>query len=64
CRKYLSFDLLGGALWIGGLTTAGYLLGEVDFIRKHVDLVCLGIILVSVLPIIFGYLKSRTQKAK
>lgn len=58
-RRFLSFDLLGGVLWVGGLTTAGYLLGEVEFIRKHIDLVCLGIILVSVLPVIFGLLKGR-----
>ena len=61
-KKYLAFDLIGGALWIGGLTSAGYLLGEVEFIKKHVDLVCLGIILLSVLPIIFGYLKSKIAK--
>lgn len=61
-RKFLSFDLLGGALWIGSLTIAGYLLGEVEFIRKHIDLVCLGIILLSVLPIIFSALKSRMGK--
>lgn len=58
-KKYLSFDLLGGALWIGSLTTAGYLLGEVEFIRKHIDLVCLGIIGLSVLPIIITYAKSK-----
>lgn len=62
-KKFLSFDIVGGALWIGSLTTAGYLLGEVEFIRKHIDLVCLGIILLSVLPIIFSALKSRMNKA-
>ncbi len=61
-KRFVSFDVLGGALWIGSLTIAGYLLGEVEFIRKHIDLVCLGIILVSVLPIIFSYLKSKTSK--
>ncbi|MDO8999813.1 MAG: VTT domain-containing protein [Bacteroidota bacterium] len=61
-KKFVTFDILGGALWIGSLTIAGYLLGEVEFIRKHIDLVCLGIILLSVLPIIFGYLKSRMKK--
>jgi membrane-associated protein len=61
-RRFVSFDVLGGALWIGSLTIAGYLLGEVEFIRKHIDLVCLGIILLSVLPIIFGYLKSKMGK--
>ncbi len=61
-KKYLSFDVLGGALWIGSLTTAGYLLGGVEWIRKHIDLVCLGIIGVSVLPIVFSYLKAKAGK--
>jgi membrane-associated protein len=61
-RKYLSFDIFGGALWIGSLTIAGYLLGEVEFIRKHIDLVYLGIILLSVLPILFTALKNKLDK--
>lgn len=61
-KKFLSFDILGGALWIGSLTIAGYLLGEVEIIRKHIDLVCLGIILLSVLPILFSALKARMNK--
>lgn len=58
-RKFFSFDILGGALWIGGLTTAGYLLGNVKFIREHIDLVCLGIIAISVLPIVFTMIKNK-----
>lgn len=58
-KKFLSFDLLGGALWIGSLTTAGYLLGEVQFIRKHIDLVCLGIIFISVAPILLSALRAK-----
>jgi membrane-associated protein len=63
-RRFFSFDILGGALWIGSLTIAGYSLGEVEFIREHIDLVCLGIILVSVLPIVFSYLKAKMNKTK
>lgn len=62
-RRFFSFDIVGGALWVCGLTLAGYMLGGVDFIRKHIDLVCLGIILVSVLPIVFSALKSKFSKA-
>lgn len=58
-KKYLAYDVLGGALWIGSLTTAGYLLGEVEFIRKHIDLVCLGIIGLSVFPIIITMIKNK-----
>jgi membrane-associated protein len=61
-KKYLLFDVVGGALWIGSLLTAGYLLGEVEFIRKHIDLVCLGIIGLSILPIIISFLKARGAK--
>jgi len=61
-KRFLSFDVLGGVLWIGSLIIAGYLLGEVEVIRKHIDLVCLGIILLSVLPILFTAAKSRFAK--
>ncbi len=63
-KKYFMFDVLGGALWIGSLITAGYLLGEVEFIRKHIDLVCLGIIGISVLPILVAMVKNKMEKVK
>ena len=63
-KKYVLFDIIGGALWIGSLTTAGYLLGEVEFIRKHIDLVCLGIIAFSVFPIVISLLKSKLGAEK
>ena len=58
-RKFLSFDILGGFLWIFSLTLAGYMLGEVEWIRKHIDLVCLGIIFISVVPMLLSILKSK-----
>ena len=61
-RKFFLFDLIGGFLWVFGLTLAGYLLGEVKWIREHIDLVCLGIILISILPMIFEFIKSKTRK--
>jgi membrane-associated protein len=61
-KKFVLFDVVGGALWIGILTMAGYLLGNIKFIREHIDLVCIGIVLISVLPIIIGLIKSRFAK--
>lgn len=61
-KKYLLFDIIGGALWIGSLLTAGYLLGNVEFIRKHIDLVCLGIIGISVFPILISVAKNKFAK--
>lgn len=63
-RKFLSFDLLGGAIWIGSLSFAGYFLGGIEWIRKHIELVALGIIFVSVLPVIIEFLKVKFAKGK
>ncbi len=60
-RVFFLYDLMGGFLWVFGLCSAGYLLGEVEWIRKHIDLVCLGIIGLSVLPIIVEFLKAKLK---
>ncbi|MEI6487429.1 MAG: VTT domain-containing protein [Bacteroidota bacterium] len=62
-RKFVSFDILGGALWIGSLTIAGYFLGEIEWIRTHIELVALVIIFVSVLPILLEIVKAKRNKA-
>ena len=61
-RKFLSFDILGGALWIGSMSFAGYFLGEIEWIRKNIELVALGIIFISILPIIVEFVKHKQGK--
>ena len=63
-RKFISFDLLGGIIWIGSLTFAGYFLGHFDWIRKHIEIVALGIVCLSVLPIIIEVVKAKMSKKK
>jgi|SRR3954464_1495270 len=63
-RKFLSFDILGGGIWISSLTLAGYFLGGIEWIRLHIELVALGIIFVSVLPVIIEILKAKFAKGK
>jgi membrane-associated protein len=62
-RRFFLFDVLGGFLWITGLSVAGYLLGNVAFIRNHVDLVCIGIVLISVLPIFIEILRAKIKRS-
>ncbi len=61
-RKFFSFDILGGAMWILSLTFAGYFLGHFEWIRTHIEMVALLIIFVSVLPIIIEVFKARRAK--
>ncbi len=61
-KRFLLFDLAGGFLWVFSLTIAGYLLGEVKWIREHIDLVCLGIIFISILPMLIEFIKAKRNK--
>lgn len=63
-RRFLVFDVLGGAIWIGSLTFAGYFLGEIPWIRQNIELVAIGIIFVSILPILVEYVRHKLNKKK
>lgn len=63
-RRFFLFDLLGGGLWIGSMIMAGYLLGEIKWIREHVDLMAIGIVLISISPILWSFLSKRFMGKK
>ncbi len=49
---FLGFDIIGGIAWGGGVTLLGYFLGNVAFVKNHIEMVLLAIIVVSLLPAI------------
>ena len=58
-RTFVTFNVVGGVLWGGGVTVLGYFLGQVAFVRNHIDLILVAIVLVSVLPVGFELLRAR-----
>ncbi len=60
-RTFLLFDLLGGVVWISSLTLTGYCLGNYSWIQTHIEQVAIGIIVVSVLPMLIGLLVPKKQ---
>lgn len=61
-RTFLIYDIIGGILWITSMTLAGYFLGEIEWVRENNEKVVLLIILVSVLPMLISFLKSKFSK--
>lgn len=59
---YLLFGFLGACLWVGSITLAGYYLGDNEWVKTNFEKVVLGIVGVSVLPIVFGVLKQTFSK--
>ena len=62
--RFLSFNIFGGLGWVLSMTLAGYRLGGVPFIRRHFEMVVIGIVVVSVLPVVVHYLQSRRAVQK
>jgi membrane-associated protein len=58
-KRYITFCVLGGFLWVGLLTFAGYFFGTHPWIQKNYEKVVLGIVFISVLPVILGLLKNK-----
>jgi membrane-associated protein len=61
---FLGFDIVGGVLWGGGVTIAGYFLGNVPFVHQNLEKIVLVILFVSMLPAFIaagrGYLARRS----
>ena len=57
--RFLSFNVFGGIGWVITMTMAGYFLGDNEIVRKHFEKVIIGIVFISVLPIVFELLKGR-----
>jgi len=60
--RFLSFDVFGAAGWVFSMTVLGYLLGEVDLIRRNFEKFVLLIIFVSLLPVITQVVRARFQQ--
>ncbi len=58
-RDFVFFNVMGGIGWVVLMTMSGFYLGGFEIIRKHFEKVVILIVLISVLPIVFEYLKSR-----
>jgi membrane-associated protein len=56
---FISYSIAGALLWVISLTTLGYLFGNIPIVKNNFTLVIYGIILLSVLPPAFQFLKSK-----
>lgn len=58
--KFTVFNLVGAAAWVISLCLGGYWLGNLPWVKQNLSLLIVGIIVVSLLPVFFGWLKHRS----
>ena len=63
-KKFISYNIIGGAIWVTGLSLLGFFFGNLPIVKENFEMVILGIIFVSVLPIIIEFIRHRIKKEK
>ena len=57
--RFVLYDVVGGALWVGGIVTVGYFFGDLPWVKTHLDKIIWAMILIPGLVILLGAWKSR-----
>lgn len=62
-RKFLTYNIIGGVLWIGLFLGVGYGLGTLPWVKVHFKLIILCIMFVSILPVLWELWQAQRKKA-
>lgn len=62
--RFMSYNLVGGALWVAICTLAGYRFGQFEIVQKNFSLVVLAIIAVSLLPAVVEFWRERRRSRR
>ena len=58
---FITYNFVGGITWVALFTYAGYFFGNIPFVRHNFEYVIVVIILISILPMVFEWLKARKE---
>ena len=62
--KFTLYNIGGAFLWVGGIVTAGYLFGNVPFVKANLEKIIWAMIVIPGLFVIFGAWKARRKSAQ
>ena len=62
-RTFVRYNVVGGLGWGLGLPVLGYFLGQIDAVKNNIEVAILGIVFLSLLPVIIEFVKHRRNRA-
>jgi membrane-associated protein len=60
-RKFALYNITGGVVWVASLTYLGYFFGNIPWVKANQGFMVIGIVIVSLIPVLIGVIKSRTS---
>lgn len=61
-RKFIAYNVIGAVAWVTLMLGSGWLLGQVPVVKKHFELIVIGIVVLSVMPMVIEWWKHRGVK--
>lgn len=61
-KIFTLFNFIGAIIWIGSLLLSGFFLGQITIIQEHLNVIIYGIILISILPSLFSYIRVNQSQ--
>ncbi|KAF0333632.1 VTT domain-containing protein [Pediococcus acidilactici] len=61
-QSFIRYNIVGNFAWVAVCCGAGYFFGNIPFVKEHFSLVVIGIIVVSLIPAIISFIKSKSKK--
>jgi membrane-associated protein len=62
-HKFLTFNVIGAGAWVASLAYAGYLFGNIPWVKENLAFIVLGIVIASLLPMALQFVKERRLRA-
>ncbi len=60
--RFLSYNIIGGVMWITLLVYAGYFFGNIPWVKQNLSLIVVGIVIVSLIPAVVTFLRERSKR--
>ncbi len=62
-RQFIFYNIVGGIGWVVIFVMAGYMFGQIQFVRERFEVVAVAIVLISVLPIVYEFIRARRPRS-
>ena len=63
-RRFFAFNVVGGILWVGLLVYAGYVFGNIPWVKDNLTWIVIGIVVVSLIPAVVTFMKERAASKR
>ena len=61
--QFMFYNVIGGIIWVGLFTTAGYLFGNIPWVQDNFGIVVIGIIIASIIPAVVEFVRHRKNNS-